>query len=223
MIVLVRHGEATHHIHNLTGGWTDSDLTATGSEQMEILAKKMVKSFAGREKPAIYASDLRRCFFGAKIVAKALGNLPVVEKQFLREKNNGKAAGLTETAAKKFYHGPTDGKELDHRNYDEGETRREFYQRCQKGFEEIIPVKENIVIFSHKGTIQNMLFAWLGLSIEEVHQKNISFDIRPASVTVLGINRWHERTVFCLNNLDYLTGNDELQIFNYKAIPRLSR
>lgn len=27
MIILVRHGEATHHTLKLTGGWTDSELT----------------------------------------------------------------------------------------------------------------------------------------------------------------------------------------------------
>lgn len=30
MIILVRHGEATHHTEHLTGGWTDSELTAAG-------------------------------------------------------------------------------------------------------------------------------------------------------------------------------------------------
>ena len=30
MIILVRHGEATHHTQHLTGGWTDSELTDKG-------------------------------------------------------------------------------------------------------------------------------------------------------------------------------------------------
>ena len=221
MIILVRHGEATHHIQNLTGGWTDSDLTATGRQQMESLAQQLAKSFIGKEIPKIFASDLRRCFLGAKIIAKALGNLPIEENPLLREKNNGKAAGLTETEARKFYNGPVDGTELDHRNYVEGETRREFFERSKKGFMEILPAGENIIIVSHKGSIQNMLFAWLNLSIEEVYKKNISFDIRPASVTVLGINRWHEHTVFSLNNTGYLTEHEDLNIFRYKYLPRL--
>ncbi len=223
MIILVRHGEATHHIHNLTGGWTDSDLTPVGEEQMRILAKQLAKSFTGKEKPKIFASDLHRSFFGAQIIAKALGNLPVVSKKFLREKNNGKAAGLTETAARKYYHGPVDGRELDHKNYDEGETRREFFKRCRKGFQEILPAAENIIIVSHKGAIQNMLFAWLGLSIEDVYAKNISFDIRPASVTILGINRWREHTIFSLNDTSYLSEKRDLAVFDYKYLNRISR
>lgn len=223
MIILVRHGEATHHIHNLTGGWTDSDLTTVGEEQMKVLAKKMAKSFVGRERPVIFTSDLRRAFLGARMIAEEMGNLSVSSKSFLREKNNGKAAGLTETAAKKFYHGPTDGRELDHVNYDAGETRRDFFQRCKKGFEEILPSAENIIIVSHKGTVQNILFAWLGLSIEEVYAKNISFDIRPASVTILGVNRWHEHTVFGLNDTGYLSRGQNLEIFHYKHLNRLPR
>ena len=223
MIILVRHGEATHHTHNLTGGWTDSDLTTVGEEQMTILAKKLAKSFAGREKPAIFASDLRRAFLGAQIIAKELGNIPVSSKEFLREKNNGKAAGLTETEARKYYHGPVDGRELDHRNYVGGETRREFYLRCRKGFQEILPTAENLIIVSHKGAIQNILFTWLGLSIEEVFAKNISFDVRPASVTILGVNRWHENAMFTLNDTSYLFGDYDLPVFNFKSMNRLQR
>ena len=41
MIILVRHGEATHHTEHLTGGWTDSELTAAGCAQIEIVAAKL--------------------------------------------------------------------------------------------------------------------------------------------------------------------------------------
>ena len=33
MIILVRHGEATHHTQRLTGGWTDSQLTEKGADK----------------------------------------------------------------------------------------------------------------------------------------------------------------------------------------------
>ena len=44
MIILVRHGEATHHTLKLTGGWTDSDLTEKGRWQIEMAAKKLVRN-----------------------------------------------------------------------------------------------------------------------------------------------------------------------------------
>ena len=59
MIILVRHGEATHHTQHLTGGWTDSDLTEAGRRQLEALAEKLALDFKGRsEKFRILASDL---------------------------------------------------------------------------------------------------------------------------------------------------------------------
>lgn len=39
MIILVRHGEATHHTQHLTGGWTDSDLTEAGRSNWKHLRK----------------------------------------------------------------------------------------------------------------------------------------------------------------------------------------
>ena len=48
MIILVRHGEATHHTQRLTGGWTDSQLTDKGRAQIKAAAVKLARDFAGR-------------------------------------------------------------------------------------------------------------------------------------------------------------------------------
>ena len=61
----------------------------------------------------------------------------------------------------------------------------------------------------------NILFAWLGLSIEEVAEKQISFDIRPASLTVLGMNKWGEHAVFALNDTSYQWKKGPIGIFNF--------
>lgn len=50
MIILVRHGEATHHTQHLTGGWTDSDLTEAGRSQLEALAEKLALDFKGPQR-----------------------------------------------------------------------------------------------------------------------------------------------------------------------------
>ena len=50
MIILVRHGEATHHTEHLTGGWTDSELTAAGKVQLQAVASKLAKDFAGQSR-----------------------------------------------------------------------------------------------------------------------------------------------------------------------------
>ncbi len=214
MILLIRHGEALHHVQSLTGGWTDSELTEAGKAQFHKLAEILALDFAGQRKPIIYTSDLKRCLTGAGILARALGTEDIRPCLFLREKNNGKAAGLFTRDAKAFYHPPVTGRELDHVNYDGGETRRQFYERTVRGFAALADTEEPVIVVAHKGSIQNILFYWLGLGIDEVAEKQISFDIRPASLTMIGINKWEERTVFLLNDLSYQQGHRKIGIFD---------
>ena len=219
MIILVRHGEATHHTQHLTGGWTDSDLTEAGRGQLRALADKLAHDFNGkRDKFRILTSDLKRAVESAEIIAAKLGMADCVERhEFLREKNNGRAAGMTETEAKAIYRPAATLKELNHRNYPGGETRKEFYDRCVEGIRACADMeKENLIIVAHKGTIQNIIFYWLGFDIEEVNNYNFSVDILPGSLTVLGINKWLEHSIFLLNDTSHLHKGEGYGIFNYK-------
>ncbi|HIU63454.1 MAG TPA: histidine phosphatase family protein [Candidatus Avacidaminococcus intestinavium] len=223
MILLVRHGEATHHTEHLTGGWTDSNLTNKGQQQISALADFLIKDFSNvNKKIRLLSSDLSRAEESAKIIGKRLG-LKVETLPFLREKNNGRAAGLNEKAARNLYVMPASNKELDHRNYPEGETRREFFLRTVQGMQQINDLEHhNFIIVAHKGSIQNIIFSWLGLTIDEVNENNFSFDILPASLTVLGINKWQEHAVFLLNDTSHLRSINEgfgLARFRY-GLPR---
>ncbi len=203
MLVLVRHGEATHHTENLTGGWTNSRLTKQGEKQIAALAARLKLDYVTKSAPKIYASDLQRAKRSAEIIGAALGVKKIEACSFLREKNNGKAANVSEQEARQFFRVPCSDEELDHVNYEGGESRRDFFQRVAKGME-LVPLSEgDVVLVAHKGTIQNIVFWWLGMSIEEVVAKKLSVDVRPASLTVLGINRWQEHAVFLLNDTSY--------------------
>ena len=46
-------------------------------------------------------------------------------------------------------------------------------------------------------------------------EKKISFDIRPASLTILGINKWGERAIFALNDTSYQWKKGPIGIFKY--------
>jgi probable phosphoglycerate mutase len=218
VILLIRHGEADHHVQSLTGGWTDSALTEKGRNQFRKLADVLAREFAGHKAPVIYTSDLLRCRSGAEILAAALGVKTIKPCSFLREKNNGRAAGLSNQEARKFYHAPVTGRELDHVNYDGGETRRQFYERTVAGLGPLLREEDPVLVVAHKGTIQNILFYWLGLDIEEVARKQISFDIRPGSLTMIGVNKWEERTIFLLNDLSCQQGCSKIGIFDLPFI-----
>lgn len=219
MIILVRHGEATHHTQRLTGGWTDSELTEKGRAQIKAAGDKLALDFAGRRVPLrILASDLQRAAESARILADCLQYQGEIEYcSFLREKNNGMAAGMTEEEAKKHFCRPASDQELHHRNYPGGETRNEFYQRNVQGLWQCADVeKENLLIVAHKGTVQNIIFRWLGMDMQAVVNYNFSVDVQPASVTVLGVNKWHEHTIFRLNDISHLTQDSGFGVFDFK-------
>jgi len=218
MIILVRHGEATHHTEHLTGGWTDSNLTEKGRRQIEAAAAKLAEDFSGAvPRFRILCSDLKRAHVSAVIFAEKLGITKVEDFAFLREKNNGRAAGLKESEAKYIYCPPATLKELDHQNYPGGETRREFFWRTVNGLREAADWnRENLIIISHKGTIQNIIFAWLGMDIDAVNRLNFSVDILPSSLSVLGINKWKEHAVFRLNDLSHLQPGEGYGLRKFK-------
>lgn len=219
MIILVRHGEATHHTQRLTGGWTDSALTEKGRAQIKAAGTKLALDFAQRDiKLRILASDLQRAAESARIIANCLDYKGEIEYcSFLREKNNGMAAGMTEEEAKNIFCKPASEQELNHRNYPCGETRNEFYCRNVRGLWQCADLeKENLLIVAHKGTVQNIIFRWLGMDMQSVVAHNYSVDIQPASVTVLGVNKWHEHTIFRLNDISHLTQNSGFGVFDFK-------
>lgn len=156
MILLIRHGEAEHHVKALTGGWTDSCLTADGKVQMEKLAAVLKKDFAGRKPPRLAASDLQRCQLGAAILKKALGIKEMILFEALREKIMERLPARASLPQRLLPCSKT-GRELDHRNYDEGETRREFYERTIDGIKDVLSGTEDLIIVAHKGSIQNIL------------------------------------------------------------------
>ena len=200
MIILVRHGEAAHHIGDLTGGWTDSALTDAGRVQIGEAAKDLA-NLCRNKQPVIFSSDLTRARQSAELIAEPWAS-PVEYRSFLREKNNGQAAGKTNVEAK-ILRLPRQADEPDNRNYPGGETRREFFERVIEGMIALPLEEERLILVTHKGTIQNILFWWLKLSIDRVCRSAVSFAARAGSITVLQINKWGEREISLLNYRRY--------------------
>lgn len=198
MIILVRHGEANHHTEDLTGGWTDSVLTQRGEAQIGKMAIHLERFLKGK-KVQIVASDFKRAKRSAQIIADRFGS-PVISREFLREKNNGEAANKSNTEAK-LLKLPRQTADPDNRNYPGGETRREFFNRVVSGMADLQTEYPNqpLLIVAHKGTIQNLLFWWLNLSIDDVCRLAISFNVAAASMSILTVNKWNEHEISLLN------------------------
>ena len=83
-IYIVRHGQTEWNILGKTQGHGDSNLTAKGREQAELLAESMTKY----PRDYIYSSDLGRAYQTAEIIGNKL-NIEVEKTEALREMNFG--------------------------------------------------------------------------------------------------------------------------------------
>jgi probable phosphoglycerate mutase len=75
-LILVRHGEAEHHVKGLTGGWTNTPLTALGKKQAQLTGKHL-KDHILDSSFGFFSSDLDRAFQTAEILGSYLGVSPV--------------------------------------------------------------------------------------------------------------------------------------------------
>lgn len=201
LLILVRHGEAQHMVTDLTGGWTDTDLTENGRRQAEAVAERLSIELDG-QKSILYSSSLKRAVQTAEPISRKLG-LSFTRHDRLRELNNGIAAGLTQEEAKKHYN-DTPKISLDWHPYPESESWREFYQRVSSFMESTLrSFNETPVFVSHGGTIHMITSWWLGLKPE--HMNDVFFSSAPTGVTILHIDRLGNKVLERLNDTSHLT------------------
>ena len=87
-LILVRHGETVHNVNRITQGWSDSDLSERGREQVLRLAERI----HAMHPTALYSSPLGRAMSTAQAIADATG-LEIVQLDDLREMNYGRWEG----------------------------------------------------------------------------------------------------------------------------------
>ena len=87
-LILVRHGETEHNLAGIVQGWSDSELSERGRQQVARLAERL-KTF---EADAIFSSPLQRAMTTAQRIAGATG-LEVRTLDGLREMNYGRWEG----------------------------------------------------------------------------------------------------------------------------------
>lgn len=88
-LLLVRHGETVHNVSGVAQGWSDSELSETGMQQIRKVANRL-SSFGVT---SIYCSTLPRAMTTARVIGEALG-LQCTPLEELRELNCGRWEGL---------------------------------------------------------------------------------------------------------------------------------
>ena len=99
-LILVRHGETDWNVAGRYQGQTDIELNAAGREQ----ARQVAARLADQSFDAAYASDLKRAWETAQIIAQQNG-IDVQSEPRLRELRFGLIEGLTWAEAQEKYPG----------------------------------------------------------------------------------------------------------------------
>jgi len=114
-LLVARHGETDWNREGRWQGWADPPLNDTGRGQ----ARQLADELRGTGFDAVYASDLRRAFETAEILAAPHG-VPVVADGGLREIDVGSWSGLTRAEIEARF---PDGKRPDGETHEQHGTR----------------------------------------------------------------------------------------------------
>ena len=164
-LMLVRHGETDWNVQRRYQGQTDVPLSDVGRRQAELTAERL----AEQNIDAIYASDLKRAWETAQIIADKNG-LKVSPEPCLRELKFGVLEGLTFDEAESRYPEMIAAWLEDYSNTPEGaETINSFNTRIASLVDDL---KQNhaeqvVLLVGHGGSLSEMLRVVLGLSREK--------------------------------------------------------
>jgi probable phosphoglycerate mutase len=199
-LLLVRHGESEHHVQGLTGGWTNTGLTALGKKQAELTGYRL-QSFLRGQTSIFYSSDLDRAVETANIIGRIIGVEPLYDEA-LREMNWGIAINMTLEEARKIEIAQTEPL-IDWVPFTGAESRRMVYERLAKFLNTIKTNEDELVlIVSHGNAMRCCIYWWLEITL--AMQSQFDFDLDPCSITYLRINDWDEKTLSILNSSDHL-------------------
>lgn len=200
-LILIRHGEAEHHVGGMTGGWTDLPLTERGRGQAAATGRFLARSapFAAR---ALISSDLARASQTGAILAEALG-VPLETSPALRELNNGVAAGRTAAEARTLAL-PRTEPALDWIPYPGAESWRRLYARLAAFHDGLVAEgRDDVVVVSPANAMICLINRFLGLTSDAI-LTSLMYDLRPCSLTHLRADPDGERRVLRLNDVSHL-------------------
>ncbi len=205
-LLLIRHAEAEHHRANLTGGWTDTNLTPHGYRQAAALAARLQKELAGQNLRLI-SSDLKRAVQTATVLAEAL-NIPFTLEPGLRDYNNGIAAWMPRDLADQM-RAPFPPDVMSWRSHPGAESLGEHFARVANTLA-ALPDAENTytLIVTHASVINCALMWWLDITPHYPERPWIDCSVVPTSVTLLSSNAFGEPLIVTLNDYAHLWAAD---------------
>jgi broad specificity phosphatase PhoE len=163
-LILVRHGETLHNVNRITQGWSDSELSERGREQVLRLAERLQQM----QPTALYSSTLGRAMSTAQAIADATG-LTIVPLDDLREMNYGRWEGRAFLDIRRededFYRRWIADEDCP---CPEGESHADVRRRLERAFATVN--SERAVLVAHGTAIRIGATALLNLPLMSAHR-----------------------------------------------------
>jgi broad specificity phosphatase PhoE len=158
-LVLVRHGQTVHNVAGIAQGWSDSELSDLGREQVQKLAQRI----ADFNPTALYSSPIGRALSTAQAIRDVTG-LEIITNEDFREMNYGRWEGCSFLDVRRadediYRRWIVDGEEP----CPEGESHMDVQRRVVRGIAAV--ETERPVIVTHGTALRIAATALLGVPV----------------------------------------------------------
>lgn len=179
---LLRHGESEGNAQKVFQGQKDYPLTKTGIAQAEQLAYRWKRQKVSFTK--IISSPQSRARQTADSINRQLG-LDIEEESLLKEIDCGRLAGMSLEKIRQAYPSWQEDTQLHTATGETGESRWEFHVRAGHALHNLMknPPGDYLVV-SHGGTLNQMLYAMLGISPQQ-HPRQPIFQFSNTGYAIL--------------------------------------
>lgn len=214
-LYITRHGQTEWNVQQRMQGWADSPLTSNGVEAATQLGAYL------QEVPlnAVYSSTSGRTIHTAQLIIGERDNIPLIQKEDLREINIGEWQGKTSTEIEKdyseqvkiYYENPNQFESIS------GENFHTLKKRIGRAIEEIVDAHPNghVLIVTHGVVKKCLINHFNGVELNSLWEPPF---IHGTSLTIMEIDHNYKNFIV-VGDMSHTKKTKEL--YKRNKIPRL--
>lgn len=170
ILMLVQHTESEHHVNGMIGSGYEWHLTGHGKEQAREIGRALLREDCGNAFRMISSSMVR-----ARETAEAINEslrLPLSFDDRIREINAGEGSGKPRDWYQTHKAPAPVGYDPDHRDFPDGESDRDLWDRVWPFYEELMNSdQERLIIVSHGSTLSFLISMLCGDSFPDIARR----------------------------------------------------
>lgn len=169
MWFIIRHGETLHNVKKIIQGHCASLLTLRGIVQIKSIGHRLQNTKEDFKNYKLISSPMIRARNTMQIIQEILEitNMSYIEEELIAEINTGLATNMSEKEAKEKYHSILNVDHYLKKQYPEGESNNQVYDRVLKFFDKYKNEK-NLIIVTHSGVARCFRNHMLGRKRENI-------------------------------------------------------